>query len=146
MQRTGSVLFACTNNAVRSAMAEAILKHVHGRTIYVDSCGVRTAELDPFAVAVMDEIDIDLSCHRPKSFDDLHDTFVDVVISLSPEAQHRAVEMTRSMSVELEYWPTMDPTGVWGSREQKLEAYRAVRDHLMRLIEERFSPAEAAEA
>ncbi len=133
-----AVLFACTENTVRSPMAEAILKHLHGRHIYVDSVGVRKGELDGFAVAVMDEMGIDLSHHRPKSFEDLEDTSFDLVTSLSPEAQHKAVEMTRVMACEVEFWNTFDPSFVEGSREVRLEAYRQVRDELMRRIKERF--------
>ncbi len=133
-----AVLFACTENTVRSPMAEAILKHLHGRHVYVDSVGVRKGELDGFAVAVMDEMGIDLSHHRPKSFEDLEDTSFDLVTSLSPEAQHKAVEMTRVMACEVEFWNTFDPSFVEGSREVRLEAYRQVRDELMRRIKERF--------
>jgi protein-tyrosine-phosphatase len=133
-----SVLFACTQNAIRSAMAEAILKHVAGSRIFVDSVGVRPDELDPFAVAVMKEIGIDLSRHRPKGFDDLEDDNFDLVISLSPEAQHRAVEMTRTTACDLEFWNTYDPTAVEGNRETRLAAFRQVRDILLARIRERF--------
>ncbi|MBC8451864.1 MAG: low molecular weight phosphatase family protein, partial [Rhodospirillaceae bacterium] len=93
----GAVLFACTENALRSPMAESILKHLQGHRIYVDSVGVRSGEIDPFAIEVLDEIGIDLSRHRSKSFDDLEDEYYDLIITLSPEAQHRAVELTRTM-------------------------------------------------
>ncbi|WP_142848077.1 arsenate reductase ArsC [Telmatospirillum sp. J64-1] len=134
----GSVLFACTMNSVRSPMAEAILKHLHGRHIYVDSVGVREGEIDGFTIAVMDEIGIDVSKHRSKVFDQLEDSSFDLVISLSPEAQHSAVEMTRTMACEVEFWPTYDPTLTEGNRETRLEAYRQVRDQLMARIKERF--------
>jgi protein-tyrosine-phosphatase len=133
-----SVLFACTFNSIRSPMAEALLKHLHGRHIYVDSVGVRSAEIDPFAVAVMDEIGLDLRRHRAKTFDDLEDTSFDLVVSLSPEAQHSAVELTRTMSCDVEFWPMFDPTAVEGSREDTLAAYRMVRDELRRRILQRF--------
>ena len=133
-----AVLFACTENTVRSPMAEAILKYLHGRHIYVDSVGVRKGELDGFAVAVMDEIGIDISHHHPKTFEDLEDTSFDVVTSLSPEAQHKAVEMTRVVACDVEFWNTFDPSVVEGSREVRLEAYRQVRDELMRNIKKRF--------
>jgi protein-tyrosine-phosphatase len=136
----GSVLFCCTQNALRSPMAEAILKHLHGRHIFVDSVGVRTGALDEFAVAVMDEIGIDISKHRPKSFDELEDDSFDLIISLSPEAQHRAVDMTRTLAAEVEFWNTFDPSVVEGSREMRLEAYRQVRDQLMRRVLQRFPP------
>ncbi|MCH7694553.1 MAG: arsenate reductase ArsC [Proteobacteria bacterium] len=133
-----AVLFACTENTVRSPMAEAILKYLHGRHIYVDSVGVRKGELDGFAVAVMDEIGIDISHHHPKTFEDLEDTSFDLVTSLSPEAQHKAVEMTRVVACDVEFWNTFDPSVIEGSREVRLEAYRQVRDELMRNIKKRF--------
>ncbi len=133
-----AVLFSCTRNSVRSPMAEGLLKHLLGHRIYVDSVGVRPLEIDPFVVEVMDELGIDLSRHRPKSFDDLEDTSYDLIISLSPEAQHSAVELTRTMACEVEFWNTLDPSIVEGNREMRLEAYRQVRDQLMRRIERRF--------
>lgn len=134
----GSVLFCCSLNAIRSPMAEGLLKHLHGHRIFVDSAGVRTDAVDPFAVAVMDEIGIDISRHKSKSFDELEDSSFDLIISLSPEAQHRAVEMTRTMACEVEYWQTFDPSHVEGSRETRLEAYRQVRDSLIRRIKAKF--------
>jgi protein-tyrosine-phosphatase len=136
-----SVLFACTQNAIRSPMAESILKHVAGSRIFVDSVGVRPGELDPFAVTVMKEIGIDLARHRPKGFDDLEDDNFDLVISLSPEAQHRAVEMTRTTACDLEFWNTFDPTAIEGNRETRLAAFRQVRDWLLARIRERFEDA-----
>ena len=136
--RPGSVLFCCTQNAIRSPMAEGILKYLHGKSIFVDSVGVRASEIDGFVVAVMDEIGIDMTRHRSKTFDDLEDTSFDLIISLSPEAQHRAVEMTRTMACEVEYWQTLDPSHVEGSRETRLEAYRQVRDSLIRRIKAKF--------
>jgi protein-tyrosine-phosphatase len=133
-----AVLFACTSNSIRSPMAEAILKHLHGRTIYIDSVGVREGAVDGFAVAVMEEIGLDISRHRSKTFEELEDTSFDLVISLSPEAQHKAVEMTRAMACEVEFWNTFDPSVVEGNRETRLDAYRQVRDQLMRRIKERF--------
>jgi len=134
----GSVLFCCTQNALRSPMAEGMLKHLHGRRIFVDSVGVRIAALDEFAVAVMDEIGIDISKHRPKSFEDLEDDSFDLIVSLSPEAQHKAVDMTRALAAEVEFWNTFDPSVVEGSRDVRLDAYRQVRDQLMRRLLQRF--------
>ena len=140
----GAVLFACNLNIVRSPMAEALTRHLYGQRLYVDSVGVRAGEPDPFAIAVMQEIGIDIADHVPKSFDDLDDTSFDLVISLTPQAQHQAVEMTRTMAVDLEYWPTVDPTVGQGSREQRLAAYRDVRDELMKAIKARFGTMPAA--
>lgn len=139
----GSILFACTQNALRSVMAAGLVRFLHGNRIYVESCGVRPGVLDPFAVIVMDELGVDIARHRPKSFEELEDGFFDVVVSLSPEAQHKAVELTRASAVDLEFWNTLDPSLVEGSREQRLEAYRAVRDTLLRRIRERFPPVGA---
>jgi len=121
-------------------MAAAILKHLVGQRIYVQSAGVRAGELDPFMVAVMDEIGIDVSRHAPTTIDDLNDTSFDLIITLSPEAHHQALELTRTMAVDVEYWPTMDATAMLGqgNREQVLATYRDVRDRLFRRIKERF--------
>ena len=135
-----SVLFACTMNSIRSPMAEAILKHLHGRRVYVDSVGVRAGEIDPMAVEVLDEIGIDAQRHKPKKFDQLEDGYFDLIITLSPEAQHRAVEMTRTMACDVEFWNTFDPQIVEGTRDQRLDAYRMVRDQILRRIKERFPP------
>ncbi len=130
-------------NAIRSPMAEAMMKHFHGRQVWVESVGVHKGELDPSATAVMDEIGMDISRHHPRTFDELEDTSFDLVISLSPEAQHHAVEMTRTMACEVEFWHTFDPSLVEGSRETRMEAYRRVRDELERHILERFPMAAA---
>jgi protein-tyrosine-phosphatase len=142
----GAVLFFCNFNRVRSVMAEGLMKLHFGQAVFADSCGLYAGlprdtnppGADPFAVAVMDELGVDISRHRPKNVEDIEDTSFDVVISLSPEAHHRAVEMARRAAVEVEYWPTMDPTLVSGQREQMLQAYRHVRDGLARRLRERF--------
>ncbi len=134
----GAVLFSCTMNSIRSPMAAAIMRHFHGRDVYVDSVGVRTQDVDGFAVTVMDEIGIDISEHQSKTFDDLEDSSFDLVISLSPEAQHKAVDLTRYMACEVEFWHTFDPSVVEGSREERLQAYRQVRDELMERIKTEF--------
>lgn len=137
--RPKAVLFACNLNRVRSPMAAALLRRRFGDAILSESCGLRPAEeIDPLVVAVMDEIGLDLERHRPKGFDEVADIPFGLVVSLTPEAQHRAVEMARDRPVTIEYWPTMDPTLTEGSREQRLEAYRMVRDELDRRLAERF--------
>lgn len=140
--RVGAVLFACAFNAVRSPMAEAIARHFFGKSIYVQSAGARKGDVDPFMVAVLDEIGIDASRHRPRTLEELEDwegLNFDLIVSLSPEAHHKALELTRTSAVEVEYWPTPDPTLVQGSRDQVLDAYRSVRDLLTRRIKERLS-------
>src|ERR1700730_13576196 len=122
-------------------MAAALLRHYRGSRLFVDSAGVRAQEIDGFAVAAMDEIGIDISGHQAKSFDDLEDTSFDLVISLSPEAQPSAVELTRTMDCLVEFWPVLDPTVVEGDREARLAAFSAVRDHLLNRIRERFPRA-----
>src|ERR1051325_4278103 len=126
-------LFACGLNSVRSPMAEGLFKQMLGRSIYVQSAGVRKDELDPFAVAALEEVGIDIARHRPITFDELEDwegLNFDLIVTLSPEAHHKALELTRRIAAEVEYWPTPDPTAIEGSREQRLDAYRAVRDQL----------------
>lgn len=136
-----AVLFACTMNAIRSPMAAAILRHLAGpRVYYVESAGVRAGERDPFAAVVMNEIGIDVTDHKPRTLRDLHDTTFDLIITLSPEAHHQALELTRTMAVDIEYWPTLDASAVLetGNREQILAAYRSVRDGLFERIKQRF--------
>lgn len=135
----GSVLFCCTMNSVRSPMAEGILKALYPKQVFVDSAGVRKEKVDPLAVEVMDEIGLDIAKHRSKNFEDLEDSSFDLIISLSPEAQHTAVDMTRTMACDVEFWNTFDPTIVEGTREQRLAAYREVRDFLNKKIRERFA-------
>ena len=135
-RRPQAILFACSFNAIRSPMAEAIGRHLFGREIHFQSVGLRAGELDPFAVAAMDEIGIDISKHKTHSFDDLEDTSFDLIVTLSPEAHHRALEFTRTMAIDVVYWPTIDPTAAQGSRDQMLQAYRAVRDSLEKRIKE----------
>ncbi len=138
-----AVLFACTQNAIRSVMAAAIMKQFYGHKVFVASCGVRPGQADPFVAAVMDEIGIEIGKHRPQGFDDLEDSSFDIVVSLSPEAHHRALEMTRTMAIEAEYWPTIDPSAAAGSRDQILDSYRDVRDRLIRKIRTRFGSMSA---
>ena len=134
-----AVLFACTMNSVRSPMAESILKFLHGKRIYVDSVGVRSREIDGFAITVMDEIGIDLTQHKAKTFDNLEDNYYDLVIPLSPEAQHRAVEMTRVMACKIEFWNIFDPSIFENEdRDGRLDAYRQIRDQLMAKIKAKF--------
>ena len=140
----GAVLFACARNAVRSPMAAAMLKHLAGRRIYVESAGVRPGAPDPFAIAVMEEIGIDMSAHAPKSLGDLHDLSFDLIVTLAPEAQHKALEFAHGYAIDVEYWPTPDPTLASGAREQILDAYRAVRDRLFAKIKQRFPLPSAA--
>ena len=136
-----AVLFACGLNSVRSPMAAALFGQMFGRGIYVGSAGVRKGELDPFAVAAMAELGVDISRHRPITFEELEDLEglnFDLIVTLSPEAHHRALELTRTSAVDVEYWPTPDPTDLEGNREQRLDAYREVRDQLSSRIRERF--------
>jgi protein-tyrosine-phosphatase len=136
-----AVLFACGLNSVRSPMAAALFGQIFGRSIYVGSAGVRKGELDPFAVATMDEIGLDISRHKPVTFEEIEEwegLNFDLIVTLAPEAHHRALEITRTNAIDVEYWPTADPSAVEGSREQRLEAYREVRDQLLARIRQRF--------
>ena len=136
-----AVLFACGQNSLRSPIAASLFAQIFGRAIYVRSAGVRKGELDTFAVAVMEEIGLDISRHKPVTFEELDEwegLNFDLIISLAPEAHHRALELTRLSGAAAEYWPTADPSVVEGSREQRLDAYREVRDQLFARIRARF--------
>jgi len=142
-----SVLFACGMNSVRSVMAESLLHRMFPHALYVKSAGVKKGEVDPFAVAVMAELGQDISTHKPVTFEELEDwegLGFDLIITLSPEAHHKALELTRTLAADVEYWPTHDPTGAEGNREQKLAAYREVCDQLLLRIRKRFANVGAA--
>jgi protein-tyrosine-phosphatase len=139
--RPQAVLFACGRNSVRSPMAAALFKQLFGRAAYVGSAGVRKGEVDPFAVAAMDEVGLDIAKHRPMTFEELEDwegLNFDLIVTLAPEAHHKALELTRTLAAEVEYWPTPDPTLATGNREQQLDAYRGIRDQLLARIKARF--------
>lgn len=139
-KRPSSVLFACSMNAVRSPMAEGLAKFILGRSIFVDSAGLQKQPLDPFALSVMREIGVDIGEHHTKAFDEIDAESFDLIVALSPEAFERAQAFARTADVAVEYWPTSDPTSAGDTREQRLEAYRDVRDHLRRRIRERLGP------
>ena len=133
-----SVLFACSQNSVRSPMAEALAKRLYGNAAYIASAGVRAADVDAFAAAVLDEIGIDLHRHLGRTFDEVDPSSFDLIVTLSPEAHHRALEVTRNTAADVEYWPVPDATAAEGSRETRLMAYRQVRDLILRRLKERF--------
>ena len=137
-----AVLFACGLNSVRSPMAASLLQQMFPQALYVRSAGAKKGELDPFAVAVMAELGQDISKHRPMTFEQLEDwegLNFDLIITLSPEAHHKALELTRTIAAEVEYWPTPDPTAIEGNREQRMQAYRDVCDGLLSRIRKRFA-------
>lgn len=134
----GSVLFVCAMNSIRSPMAEHLMKAAYGSRVFVDSAGIHAGDPDGFMISVMAEKGIDLAAHQPSTLDDMEDSYFDLIVTLAPEAHHRALEWTRSQAVDVEYWPTMDPSSVAGSREQVLEAYRQTRDMIDRRIRSRF--------
>lgn len=144
----GSVLFCCDHNSIRSPFAEAMMKKLHGERVFVQSAGVHhDLEVDPFMVEVAREIGVDLSRHRAKSLAEMEEWgddmgSFDMIVALSPAAQRRALEYTRLFSVEVLYWPTLDPSGIGEQREQKLAAYRQTRDQIVHAIIETFGPGE----
>jgi protein-tyrosine-phosphatase len=133
-----SLLFACSENSVRSPMAEALAKRLYGQASYIDSVGVRASEVDFFAAAALDELGIDVHRHHAKTFDDVDPSSFDLIVTLSPEAHHQALEFTRGTAAEVEYWPVMDPSVVEGSREMRLSAYRSTRDQILARLKARF--------
>ncbi|WP_198431841.1 arsenate-mycothiol transferase ArsC [Pseudooceanicola marinus] len=145
-ERPQSVLFCCDHNAVRSPMAEGIMKKLYGMDIYVQSVGVKNdLEIDGFAIAVCQELGVELSRHRSRSFEEMQQwgddlSSFDLVVALSPASQRSALELTRYFHLDVEYWPIMDPTGIGETREQKLNAYRQSRDQIISKLKDRFGP------
>lgn len=144
-----SILFCCDHNAVRSPMAEGLMKKFYGRAAYVQSAGVKNdMEIDGFAIAVCQEVGVELSRHRSRSFEEMKDwgddlSGFDLVVALSPASQRQALELTRFYHLDVEYWPILDPTGIGESREAKLAAYRQARDQIRARMVERFGPPAA---
>ena len=139
-----SVLFCCDHNAVRSPMAEGIMKKFYGTGTYVQSAGVTNdMEIDGFSIAVCQEMNVELSRHRSRSFDEMENWgddlgSFDLVVALSPASQRRALELTRFFSLEVEYWPILDPTGLGETRDAKLVSYRQARDQIKERLLNRF--------
>jgi protein-tyrosine-phosphatase len=133
-----AVLFICTQNAIRSPMAAALMHEFVAGRVYVASAGIRAGDPDAFVGLIMDEVNLDLTRHRPHSLDDLADSGFDLVVTLSNEAEIHARAMTRTLAIDVEHWPTPDPSVTEGTRAQVLEAYRDVRDGLKKKIEARF--------
>ena len=142
-----SVLFCCDHNAVRSPMAEGIMKKFYGTGTYVQSAGVKSdLEIDGFSIAVCQELGVELSRHRSRSFDQMEDWgddlgSFDLIIALSPASQRKALELTRYHSLDVEYWPILDPTGLGETREAKLASYRNARDQIVQRLTDRWGPA-----
>ena len=139
-----SVLFCCDHNAVRSPMAEGLMKQLHGHDVYVQSAGVKgDLEIDGFAIAVCAEVGVELSRHRARSFQEMREwgddlEQFDLIVALSPASRRQAQELARHAHIDVEYWPVMDPTGLAEGRDAKLAAYRQVRDQIVERMRERF--------
>lgn len=133
-----SLLFACSENSVRSPMAEALAKRLYGQMSYIDSVGVRATDVDGFVTAALDEVGIDVHRHHAKTFEDIDPSSFDLIVTLSPEAHHQALEVTRGTASEVEYWPVTDPSAVEGTREMRLDAYRRLRDQILARLKFRF--------
>ncbi|MEL6643329.1 MAG: low molecular weight phosphatase family protein [Pseudomonadota bacterium] len=144
-----SILFCCDHNAVRSPMAEGLMKKLYGQRAYVQSAGVKSdLEIDGFSIAVCDEIGVELHRHRSRSFDEMEQwgddlSGFDLVVALSPASQRKALELTRFFHLDVEYWPILDPTGLGETREEKLTSFREARDQIKRRLLDRFGPATA---
>ena len=145
-----SILFCCDHNAVRSPMAEGIMKKLYGTGTYVQSVGViNDLEIDGFSIAVCDEIGVELSRHRSRSFDEMERwgddlSSFDLIVALSPASQRRALELTRLFHLTVEYWPILDPTGIGETREMKLVSYRQTRDQILNKLREKWGQFELA--
>ena len=143
-----SILFCCDHNAVRSPMAEGIMKKLFGTGTYVQSVGViNDLEIDGFSIAVCEEIDVELSRHRSRSFDEMEQwgdnlSSFDLIVALSPASQRRALELTRLFHLTVEYWPILDPTGIGETREMKLVSYRQTRDQILKKLREKWGQFE----
>ena len=141
-----SVLFCCDHNAVRSPMAEGLMKKFYGHETYVQSAGVLAdMDVDGFAISVCSELGIELARHKTRSFDEMQKlgdelSSFDFIVALSPTSQLEAKEITRFYALQVEYWPIMDPTATGETRDQKLAAYRQARDQIIERLSAKFGP------
>ncbi|WP_420860342.1 low molecular weight phosphatase family protein [Algirhabdus cladophorae] len=139
-----SILFCCDHNAVRSPMAEGMMKQFFGQACYIQSAGVKNdLEIDGFSIAVCQELDVELARHRSRSFDEMEEwgddlSSFDLIVALSPASQRKALELTRFFHLDVEYWPILDPTGLGDNREAKLVSYRQARDQIRERIVDRW--------
>jgi protein-tyrosine-phosphatase len=130
-------------------MAEGIMKKFYGADTYVQSVGVMNdQEIDGFAIAVCAEIGVELSRHQSRSFDQMEQwgddlSSFDLILSLSPASQRRALELTRYFHLEVNYWPIMDPTGLGEGRDSQLRSYRQSRDQIIAELTQRWGPSRA---
>lgn len=141
-----SILFCCDHNAVRSPMAEGLMKKFYGTQTYVQSAGViADMDIDGFSIAVCDEMGVELSRHKSRSFEEMDRlgdelSSFDLVVALSPTSQKKAVELTKYYSLAVEYWPIVDPTAIGDRRDEKLQSYRQARDQIIERLTQKFGP------
>jgi protein-tyrosine-phosphatase len=140
-EKPSSVLFVCNHNSIRSPMAEAIAKELCGQSIFIDSVGVadEIIDINPFCISALEEIDIDLTQHKPKKIEDLNDYSFDLVVTLSPAAYQRVINFEHLLSAEIENWPTMDPSTTQGNRDLIMESFRELRTLLQKKLAERLT-------
>lgn len=134
----GSVLFACTHNMIRSPMAEALMKARFPNQVFTDSCGIHAGSVDSFVITVMKELEIDVSHHQPKNFDDLQDEFFDLIVCFSEESHAAALDFTRDKATEVEHWPIYDVALTSENQQLRLNAYRMVRDTIASRLDAKF--------
>ena len=140
-QAISSLLFVCSLNMVRSPLAATIARGLYGDQLFVRSAGVEKGQEDPFVRRVLEDMQFDTPFSEPKALDALGDSFFDMAIVLSPQAEPYLRDWSRDKSMTVEVWPTEDPTKTEGNMAQRLDAYRATRDALMHRIVQRFGPA-----
>lgn len=122
------------------------MKKFYGTGTYVQSVGViNDLEIDGFSIATCEEIGVELSRHRSRSFDEMEQwgddlSSFDLIVALSPASQRRALELTRFFHLTVEYWPILDPTGLGETRETKLASYRQTRDQIVDHLTRRWGP------
>ncbi|MGR3815366.1 MAG: arsenate-mycothiol transferase ArsC [Cognatishimia activa] len=142
-----SVLFCCDHNAVRSPMAEGIMKQLFGMETYVQSAGLKNdLEIDGFAITVCHEIDVELARHQSRSFEEMEQfgdqlSSFDMIIALSPASYARAKELTKLFHLDVLFWDTSDPTSTGETRESKLDAYRKTRDEIIAQLKAQWGNA-----
>ncbi|MGA2988061.1 MAG: arsenate reductase ArsC [Terriglobia bacterium] len=127
------VLILCTGNSARSQMAEGLLRHDGGAAFEVASAGTKPSSVRPEAIAAMREIGIDISGHRSKSVDEFAGQVFDYVITVCDNARESCPVF--AATTKRIHWSLCDPAAVQGSEEDRLAAFRSVRDELRRNLQ-----------
>ncbi len=137
------VLFICTHNSARSQMAEGILNAWYGDEYQAFSAGTVATRVNPHAIAVLKEINIDIGHHRSKTIDEFKDERFDVVVTVCNQAKETCPFFPNAKNII--HVNFLDPSSTMGTDEEIRIAFRMVRDEIIAWIEKTFGKPRSLE-